>query len=257
MRNIKLLIAYDGTAYAGWQRQAALPTVQGTVEAAISRQTKAPVTLYGAGRTDAGVHALGMTANFHTPSAIPCLGFTRGLNSLLPADIRILAAAEVAPSFNARFDAISKIYAYHGLTVPVPLPHQRLYHAQVPGPLDLAAMAAALRLLEGEHDFASFEAAGSRTPDLGHGRGSVRRIISAGLAPTTEGGFVIRLHGDGFLRHMVRNIVGTVIEVGRGRRDLDDVNATLMAKNRSRAGATAPACGLFLEEVRYVRGDDL
>ena len=251
MRNIRLLIAYDGTAYAGWQRQAAgLPTIQGVLEEKISLMTKAPVVLHGAGRTDAGVHALGMVANFHTLCFIPCAGFLKGLNCLLPADIRIRQVDEVDADFQARFDAQGKVYAYQFLCAPLILPHQRLYYAHIPFQLDLALMESALASLVGEHDFASFEAAGSRDTSRSGGRGAVRRITTARLQRQGDG-WAMLIHGDGFLRHMVRNIAGTVFEVGQGKRSLEEFIETLAAKDRSQAGMTAPAQGLFLVEVIY------
>lgn len=250
MRNIRLLIAYDGTAYAGWQRQADHPTIQGVVEEKIALMTKAPVTLHGAGRTDAGVHALGMVANFHTLATIPCLGLVKGLNSLLPHDIRILCAEQVAPAFHARFSAKGKVYAYQFLSSPILLPHQRLYYAHFPAPLDLSLMAAALATLVGEHDFASFEASGSRDLTVTGGRGAVRRIHAATLEPHGDGWAMV-IHGDGFLRHMVRNIAGTLFEVGEGKRTLAEFREVVAARDRCRSGMTAPARGLFLREVYY------
>lgn len=249
-RNIRLLIAYDGTAYAGWQRQAVQPTIQGLLEEKIALMTSAPVTLHGAGRTDAGVHALGMVANFQTHCTIPVMGLRKGLNSMLPEDIRILDAEEVAADFQARFHAKGKVYAYQFICAPILMPHQRLYYAQILGPLDLEQMAAALASLVGEHDFACFEAAGSRDVTVTGGRGSVRRIFSAHLQQQGDGMAMI-IHGDGFLRHMVRNIAGTIFEVGQGKRSLADLAATLSARDRSRAGMTAPAKGLFLNQVVY------
>jgi tRNA pseudouridine38-40 synthase len=250
VRNIRLLIAYDGTAYAGWQRQALQPTIQGVLEEKIALITTAGVTLHGAGRTDAGVHALGMVANFHTLSAVPCLGLVKGLNCLLPADIRILRAELVAPDFQSRFQAKSKIYAYQFLCSPIIFPHQRLYFTHIASQLDLAMMEMALSLLVGEHDFSCFEATGSRDRNQVGGRGAVRRIFGAKLQRQGDGWAMV-IHGDGFLRHMVRNIAGTVFEVGQGKRTLADVTETLAAKDRSRAGKTAPARGLFLNEVIY------
>lgn len=251
MRNIRLLIAYDGTAYAGWQRQAAgQPTIQGLLEEKIALMTKAPVVLHGAGRTDAGVHALGMVANFQTLASIPCSGFLKGLNCLLPDDIRILQVDQVAPDFQARFAAQGKVYAYQFISAPLILPHQRLYYAHMPLHLDLPLMEAALATLVGEHDFASFEAAGSRDVSRSGGRGAVRRITAAYLQRQGDG-WAMMIHGDGFLRHMVRNIAGTVFEVGQGKRSLEEFIETLAAKDRRRAGMTAPAKGLFLVEVIY------
>ena len=250
MRNIRLLIAYDGTAYAGWQRQAAQPTIQGRLEEKISLMTMAAVTLHGAGRTDAGVHALGMVANFHTLSSIPCSGFVKGLNCLLPDDIRILRAEQVDPDFQARFKAKGKVYSYQFLCTPIVPPHQRFYYAHIQSQLDLPMMEAALALLVGEHDYSCFEAAGSRDLDMIGGRGAVRRIFAANLQRQGDGWAMV-IHGDGFLRHMVRNIAGTVFEVGQGKRSLSNFTETIASKDRSRAGITAPAKGLFLNEVIY------
>lgn len=250
MRNIRLLIAYDGTAYAGWQRQAVQPTIQGRLEEKISLMTTEPVTLHGAGRTDAGVHALGMVANFHTLSSIPCPGFVKGLNCLLPDDIRILQAEQVDRDFQARFQAKGKVYAYQFLCAPIIFPHQRFYYAHIQSQLDLPKMEAALAILVGERDFSCFEAAGSRDLNMVGGRGAVRQIFAANLQRQGDGWAMV-IHGDGFLRHMVRNIAGTVFEVGQGKRSLADFAETLAAKDRSRAGMTAPAKGLFLNEVIY------
>jgi len=252
MRNIKLLIAYDGTSYAGWQRQKNQPTVQGVLEKKISLVTKASTTLHGAGRTDAGVHALGMAANFKTAASIPCSGFMKGLNSMLPADIRVLGVEEATAEFHARFAACGKSYLYQVISTPLILPTQRLYYTHFPGKFDFAAMAKALGFLVGEHDFTSFEAAGSRNIDMVSGRGAVREIYKAQVMPMPHGqGFSVEIHGNGFLRHMVRNIVGTLVDVGLGKKTIDNFKKILYAKNRSEAGATAPACGLFLQEVFY------
>lgn len=250
MRNIRLLIAYDGTAYAGWQRQAVQPTIQGVLEEKLTLMTQAPVTLHGAGRTDAGVHALGMVANFQTAATIPCPGLCRGLNCLLPADIRILQVDQVELEFQARFWAKGKVYAYQFLSTPLLLPHHRLYYTHIPGPLNFSLMEMALATLVGEHDFTSFEATGSRDLTVTGGRGAVRRIQAATLERHGEGWAMV-IQGDGFLRHMVRNIAGTLFEVGQGKRTLDDFRETLAARDRSRAGVTAPAKGLFLREVFY------
>jgi tRNA pseudouridine38-40 synthase len=250
-RNIKLLLAFDGTAYAGWQKQKGEKTIQGEIEDKLHVMTGEDVCLHGAGRTDAGVHALGMVANFTTGSEIPCRGFAKGLNSQLPGDIRILEAAEAAASFHARRSARAKTYWYNLTDGPVQLPTERLYCAHVAAELDFNAIRAGLEYVVGTHDFSSFEGSGSRDP--GHGsRGAVRTIFTAGCHPV--GGkhshrFVIT--GDGFLRHMVRNIVGTMIAVGRGRLAPSEIGGVLAAKNRSAAGPTAPAHGLFLKEVLY------
>ncbi len=249
-RNIRMLIAYDGTAYAGWQRQKEQPTVQGALEDKIALMTRESVTLYGAGRTDAGVHALGMCANFKTRCGIPCLGLQKGLNSLLPPDIRVLALDEAAERFHARFDAQGKTYFYQVITSPLILPTQRLYYAHFPRAFDLEAMDMALSSLLGEHDFASFEAAGSRDLTVTKGRGAVRTIHHKRIY-AISGGFTVEIGGDGFLRHMVRNIIGTLIPVGQGEKTVANFTKILYAKDRSEAGNTAPAQGLFLKEVFY------
>jgi tRNA pseudouridine38-40 synthase len=252
LRNIKLIIAFDGTNYSGWQRQKEPVTIQGVLEDKISLMANGPITLHGAGRTDAGVHALGMVANFNTDSSIPCVGFMKGLNSLLPADIRILRL-EVAPDeFHARFSARGKSYLYQVITSPLILPTMRLYYTHFPGNFNYAAMNTAMSVLIGRHDFSSFEAVGSRDLSITGGRGAVRKIYSARILPTLSGeGFTLAIHGDGFLRHMVRNIVGTVVDVGIGKKTIDNFAEILYARERSIAGATAPACGLFLQEVFY------
>lgn len=251
-RNIRLVIAFDGTAYAGWQRQPVARTVQGVLEESLATMTRHPVVLHGAGRTDAGVHALGMVANFQTETNIPCTGFRMGLNSMLSADIRVLAVSEAAADFHARRSARSKTYYYDLAGGPVQMPCARLYSAHVPGPLDLEAMQACADHLVGRHDFSSFEAAGSRDPKKG-GRGAERQIFFARWSRLSgpEERYRFEVSGDGFLRHMVRNIVGTLIQVGRGRMAPDRFPAVMAARDRAAAGPTAPACGLFLKEVEY------
>ena len=253
MRVLLLLLAFDGTGFAGWQRQKDDPTIQGVIESKLALMTGEAVTLHGAGRTDAGVHALGMTASFETGSTIPGLGFHRGLNSLLPSAIRVLEVSEKETGFHARLNAKGKSYLYRLTAGGVGLPTERLYThhlAQVP---NLVKMRECLTLLVGEHDFSAFEATGSR--DLGYpgGRGAVRTISRADLhagvgvpLPLT-----IELTGDGFLRHMVRNIVGTLMDVGRGKMTVADFAAVLAGRDRAAAGPTAPARGLFLKEVYY------
>ena len=250
-RNIKLLLAFDGTAYAGWQRQKSDKTIQGVLEETIQVMTGEHSCVHGAGRTDAGVHALGMVANFETGSGIPCPALVKGLNSMLPTDIRVLEAGEVDPIFHARRDARGKTYWYNLSSGSVQLPTERLYSAHVFGELDIRAMQQGLAHMVGTHDFASFEGAGSRDKEF-PGRGAVRTIMAAGLE-TVGGENRLRLviTGDGFLRHMVRNIVGTLLEVGKGRLEHSDIAAVLAARDRSRAGPTAPAHGLFLKEVLY------
>ena len=251
-RNIKLLLAFDGTGYAGWQKQKSEETVQGVIEDGLQSMTGEKVSLHGAGRTDAGVHALGMVANFLTESDIPCPAFAKGLNSLLPTDIRVLEAVEVEAGFHARRSARGKIYWYDLTNGPVQLPTERLYSAHVFAELDCNAIREGLLQVTGTHDFSSFEGSGSRDPEIA-GRGAVRTIFEASLKTLRPGvyhRFVIT--GDGFLRHMVRNIVGTMLQVGQGTLASAEIAAILAAKDRSAAGPTAPARGLLLKEVLYV-----
>jgi len=252
-RNIRLLIAYDGTGYSGWQRQNDTATIQGHLEDRLATMTGAPVTLHGAGRTDAGVHALGMVANFNTQAKISAQGFHRGLNSLLPADIRILAVNEVKTTFHSRFDATGKTYRYDILTGRVLMPTERLYALHVPGPLDIDRIHACLRHLLGSHDFSSFEASGSREPGRSNSRGAVRTIYRAEFFPCSgrDDAWSFRFTGDGFLRHMVRNFVGTLIDAGAGKITPEEFLAIRRSRNRCQAGPTAPARALFLEKVFY------
>ncbi|MBU0730861.1 MAG: tRNA pseudouridine(38-40) synthase TruA [Proteobacteria bacterium] len=252
MRNLKLVLAFDGTDYAGWQRQKDIPTIQGTLEDCIRIMTSEGNVVHGAGRTDAGVHALGMVANFHTGSVIPAQGFYRGLNSLLPDDIRILKALEVPEDFHSRYSAVGKVYQYRIFSGPVLLPTDRLYCVNVHWNLNIKAMAECLKILVGQHDFSSFEATGSRDVDKKCGRGAVREIFSADFKPEDKlHFFYFEFAGDGFLRHMIRNIVGTVLEVGIGKRTVESFISVLKKQDRTFAGPTAPAKGLFLKEVLY------
>jgi tRNA pseudouridine38-40 synthase len=250
-RNIKLLLAFDGTGYEGWQKQKSGKTIQGVIEDRLSVMTGEQPCIYGAGRTDAGVHALGMVANFHTDAKIPCQGFMRGLNSMLPDDIRVLEACEVQSDFHARRNAKAKSYRYNFSSGPVQFPTERLYSVHISKDLDIEAMKNGLGCLVGTYDYTSFEGAGSREPEV-TGKGAVRTIFEASLhAVGTDGNHRIIIKGDGFLRHMVRNIVGTVFEIGKGKLSPIDIIAILAAKDRSAAGPTAPARGLFLKEVFY------
>lgn len=248
-----LRLAYDGTAYAGWQRQKEQPTIQATIEDKLAIMTSEPVVIHGAGRTDAGVHALGMTANFTTSATIVCAGFMRGLNSMLPDDIRILAVEEKELDFHARINAVGKVYVYQLLAGGICLPTLRLYNYHLKHQLQLDPMAECLAILRGEQDFSSFEATGSRDPSYTGGRGAVRNITRAEMR-VGQGvplPLCIEVGGDGFLRHMVRNIVGTILEVGGGRMTVGEFRKVLAGRDRAGAGPTAPARGLFLREVYY------
>ncbi len=253
LRNIKLVISYDGTAYCGWQKQLNQLSIQEVVEKDISRMTSESPVLHGAGRTDAGVHAYGMVANFHTNTTIPCDGFLKGLNSMLPKDIRIMHAVEAAPDFHARFSAMGKTYIYYLDNSPVQDPSERLYVYHVKTPLDLAAMKNCLTFIQGEHDFATFEAKGSRDLENPGKRGSVRRIFSATLNQNKQhpNKITIEITGDGFLRHMVRNIVSTLIETGKGVKTVAAFEDALVSKDRLKCGPTAPAHGLYLKKIYY------
>ena len=253
MRTFKLTLAYDGTAYVGWQRQASGASIQGCLEAALGEIAGAAVAVVGAGRTDAGVHALGQVAGVRLDVRLDPPALARAVNARLPADVRVVGAAAAGDAFHARFDAVAKSYRYRLLHGPVMSPFLRRYAWHVREPLDAGAMTQAGGMLVGEHDFAGFQAAGSgvRTTvrtlfDL-----SVRRVPGA-WADADAGGAdatVIDVRGSGFLRHMVRTIVGTLVEVGRGRRGPADLERVLRTADRRAAGPTAPAGGLFLTGV--------
>ena len=248
MRTFKLTLAYDGTAYAGWQRQPGAATIQAAVEAALLPVEGRRVTVHGAGRTDAGVHALGQVASVRLAHPIAAAALVRALNARLPGDIRVLRAEAAGDDFHARFRACSKTYRYRLATGPVADPLERRYVWHLPHPLDCAAMQAAGELLRGRHDFAAFRTAADPTAPAT----TVRTISDLRIAAGRGGDVIgIEVAGDGFLRHMVRTIVGTLVEVGRARRPAADVTAVLAARRRARAGPTAPARGLFLVRVDY------
>jgi len=254
-RTLKLTIAYDGSAFAGWQRQANARSVQAEVEDAIARIEMTPITVLGAGRTDAGVHASAQVASVRVECDMTPHDLQRALNAILPEDVRLLAIEDQPPSFNARHDARSKTYHYwiwDGLAIP-PLLRRQAWH--VPQALDLDAMRSGADRLIGEHDFAAFQGTGS---DI---KTTVRRILVSRvcevdvshLVASPSGDRLIRYEvtGTGFLRHMVRNIVGTLVDVGRGRRPPQDVTAILLSRQRQNASATAPSHGLVLWKVEY------
>jgi len=244
MRNIRLTLEYDGTAYAGWQVQANAPTVQAAVEEALRRLLKAPRRVTAAGRTDAGVHALGQVVNFSTDARVPLKGFVHGLNGLLPRDVAVRAAAEVPPEFDSRRSAVGKLYRYHLHCSPTPSAFGRRIRWHVPRPLDLAAMRAGAQCLVGVHDFSAFRSAGCDAPH------AVREIFAINLLERGET-LELAVRGSAFLRNMVRIVVGTLVEVGEGRRHPDSLAALLACGDRTQAGATAPPQGLFLVAVEY------
>lgn len=245
MQNFKLIIEYDGTGYCGWQRQKHEPSIQATVEAALATMLKRPVSLIGSGRTDAGVHALGQTANFRCDARIGADAFQRGLNSLLPADIVIRKCTPAPDGFHARYDAVGKRYHYRILnrTVPSALMHRYAWHVR--RPLDADAMQRGARHLLGEHDFKAFEGAGSPRSH------TIRRMTHAAIVSGEAETLVFQIEGSGFLRFMVRNIVSTLVNVGLGRIAPDAIRSILRSKDRSQAGPTAPAKGLCLMWVTY------
>lgn len=251
MKTIRLLIAFDGTDFHGWQLQPNAPTIQGEIEKHIFTIHDHHVTLHGAGRTDAGVHATGMVAHFHTDKNLSSSAWKQALNSMLPKSIRILEATEEADSFHARFSAKSKTYVYSVYNGEILLPQQRLYSVHIRFPLDFIAMQNCLPMLVGTHDFSSFESAGSRDPAVREQYGSTRTITDATIIHHDNNFHSFTITGDGFLRHMVRNIVGTLLEVGQARRMVPGFKEAILKKQRSAAGATAPPHGLTLTKIRY------
>jgi tRNA pseudouridine38-40 synthase len=243
--NFKLTIEYDGTGYHGWQRQKNARTIQETIESAISVMVKAPVRLIGSGRTDAGVHALGQAANFRCEKDLPPEAFVAGLNSLLPDDIVIRGCERVADDFHAQYDAKLKTYRYRILNRPIPSAICRQYAWFMPRPLDADAMNQAAGHLIGTHDFSSFEAAGSPRSH------SHRTVYDARVIKKADDIICFAITANGFLRFMVRNIVGTLADVGIGKIRPDGLKTILAAQNRDQASATAPAHGLFLVCVHY------
>lgn len=251
MRTVKLLIAFDGTGYCGWQRQKNGLSIQEEIERALSIICNENIILHGAGRTDAGVHARGMTAHFKTNSKVDGTALQKGLNSLLPGAIRILEAGDQSANFHARFSALAKTYHYTIFTGQVMPPDWRLYIHHLPFTQDLSSMEQCLEELLGTHDFSSFETTGSRDKNNTSGRGGVRTIYHARLIEPEEYIVQLQFTGDGFLRHMVRNMTGTLLEVGRGKRTVEEFIQILHHRDRNQAGATAPSCGLSLVKVHY------
>jgi tRNA pseudouridine38-40 synthase len=247
MRRIKILVSYDGTDYHGWQVQPGLPTIQGVLEQVIAQIEGRSVPVAGSGRTDAGVHAIGQVAAFSIENPIPVDNLRRAVNRLLPRDIRVLSAEEAVLDFHPRFQAKRKTYEYRIFRGEICSPFERRYVCHHPYPLATEEMMAAAPLLEGEHDFTAFAASDDRDElELS----KVRTIFCSRL--TLEGDRLIyRVTGSGFLKHMVRNIVGVLLEVGKGNLDRAGFLARLQPGCAIPAGPTAPARGLFLESVEY------
>jgi tRNA pseudouridine38-40 synthase len=246
-RNIRLLIAYDGTQYQGWQRQKESPTVQGKIEDILFKITRQKISLQGAGRTDSGVHAWGQVASFKTTSQLPATTLEAALRALLPRDIYIREVREVEPTFHARFSSEAKIYDYLICNHPRNNPFFFHYVWFLPEVVDPDLIKAGLSLLTGDHDFSSFRSQGSEVAD------PVRTLSQAILLPGPWGSFKLRFKANGFLRHMVRNMVGTLIRVGLKRISLKELEEIINSKDRSQAGEMAPAQGLFLRKVLYSR----
>ena len=250
VRNLKLILSYDGTDFAGWQVQPNATTVQGTLSSVIGRITGEKVLPQASGRTDAGVHALAQVVTFVTESSVPTANFVKALNDLLPASVRVLEAAETPADFHARYSARAKTYRYRIFRGAICPPFLARYVWHFPYPLDEEAMRDAAGSVTGEHDFTSFAAA---DPERGHDDeavSNVRQIFSSTWERVGEE-FVYQVRGSGFLHHMVRNLVGTFILVGKGTLQPHDLTRIVAARNRSLAGPTAPASGLYLVNVEY------
>jgi tRNA pseudouridine38-40 synthase len=255
MRTVKLTIAYDGTRFVGWQRQASGESVQGWLEQVLGRLEGEPVIVHGAGRTDAGVHALGQVASVSVRGTHDAATLLRALNAQLPPDIRVRKVEDVPDGFHARFSARRKTYRYLIRQAPFADPFERAFAWHVSGPLRLPDMIAAAAVLHGTHDFAAFRSTGTdvtttvRTIYRSELRASAPQEDQAGNAGVL---LTYEVEGDGFLRHMVRTIVGTLVDVGQGRRSPASVTALLQpGSTRAQAAATAPAHGLYLVGVEY------
>lgn len=253
MRNLKITLAYDGSAFYGWQVQPGLPTVQGTLAAALARVTGEQVLPQGSGRTDAGVHALAQVATCAIASPIPTENLVRALNDVLPPAVRVNRVEDVPLDFRARHSAQAKTYRYRIYRGEICPPFLAHYVSHYPLPLDEAAMVRAARLVEGEHDFTSFAAVdpplSERSRD-GQEPSNVRTIFSS-VWERQENEFIYMVRGNGFLHHMVRNLVGTFLLVGKGTLDQSALPSILGSRNRAAAGPTAPAAGLYLVGVEY------
>jgi tRNA pseudouridine38-40 synthase len=251
MRHFKLTIAYDGTDFHGWQIQADKPTIQGEVVSVLRTITQETILLHGSGRTDAGVHALGQVASFRTQSVLSAGEFQRALNALLPPTIRITAAEEVGPDFHARWSARGKIYRYRLYRGKVVPPTLWRYVLHYPFPLDEDAMRIAASRYVGPHDFAAF-AASTGSEDDDKERSTVREIYSSELVRSEDGEeLVYTVRGRSFLRYMVRKMVGTLLEVGRGKLTPDDILRLYQLRDRSKSGPTVPPQGLCMVSVEH------
>lgn len=245
MRNIRLLLQYEGTRYQGWQRQTSSEnTIQGKLEQLLSKMCNEPIEVMGSGRTDAGVHALGQVANFHTTSTMSAEEMLSYINEYLPQDIAVLQVTEAAPRFHSRLNACGKRYCYRVINSAIPNVFWRRYALEVPLKLDVEAMEKAASYLSGEHDFKAFTSAKKGK------KSTVRRIDKIDIA-REEDRLTFTFEGNGFLHHMVRILVGTLLEVGMGKRKPEEMSEILAFGSREKAGALVPAKGLTLMEVFY------
>ncbi|HSY64632.1 MAG TPA: tRNA pseudouridine(38-40) synthase TruA [Terriglobales bacterium] len=250
MRNIRLLLAYDGSEFSGWQVQPDAATIQGTLASAIGRVTGEKVLPQGSGRSDAGVHALGQVATFATESPIPPANLVKALNDVLPPSIRVLEASEAASDFHARKSARAKTYRYRMYRGAICPPFLARYVWHYPYPLDEDAMQQAAALVIGKHDFTSFAAVDAERRREDEITSNVRRILVS-TWKRAEQELIYTVQGSGFLHHMVRNLVGTFVLVGKNTLKPENIGEILAARNRTAAGATAPASGLYLVGVDY------
>jgi tRNA pseudouridine38-40 synthase len=247
MRRIRITLSYDGTDFHGWQRQPNVPTIQGWLQHVLAEIEGRPVHVDGSGRTDAGVHALAQVAAFNLDNPLPVVNLRRAMNRLLPAAIRVLAAEEAPPDFHPRYQARSKTYEYRIFRGEVCSPFERPYVLHYPYPLDVEAILAAAPLLEGEHDFSAFAATDESDRE---NESCVRRLFES-RAEAAGDRLTYRVCGSGFLKHMVRNLVGTLLEAGKGNLDAAGVRALLTPGPKARGGPTAAPQGLFLIGVAY------
>jgi tRNA pseudouridine38-40 synthase len=245
MQTFKLTLAYDGTGLVGWQRQATGTSVQGLIEDVLSELDARHVAVTGAGRTDAGVHARGQVASVALARAIDSRTLVRAINAKLPETVRVLDAVEIETDFHARFDARAKTYHYRIWNAEVLSPFERSYVWHIRSPLDADAMSAAASLLVGQHDFGAFRGSVAEPSD------AQRTVFVSRIRTDQTPLITYEISGDGFLRHMVRSIVGTLVEVGSGRQRAEWVGEVLRSRDRARAGRTAPASGLVLMNVSY------
>ncbi len=245
-KNIKLVICYDGTNYHGWQIQKNKATIQGIIESKLKFIIGEQIRIIGSGRTDAGVHAISQVANFKTYSEIEPFNLKKALNSLLPEDIYIKNAEYISLDFHARYCAISKTYEYRILNRKEPDIFNRRYQWHIMPYLDIEKMREALYLIIGTHDFSSFKSSGSSVSN------PIRTVFKAEISSHDSNSIIkISIEANGFLRHMVRNIVGTIVEVGYGKIDINDFKKIFFSCDRKLAGKKAPASGLFLQKVKY------